>query len=173
MNTDRTTTWIHSYTSTPQSPTILLYILYYTPKLFFLSSLLSPDPFVLMVFHLFLLFPYSRRVRPAERGGELCFPRFLTFHSLFLPIEKYIHTHTNINDGLECKTRWMIWFFLVCVCGQSRVKLPKYIKNLRWIDARPSFWLCPNDNKKRERKRERTEMFVGCFRAARLTSINM
>ena len=95
------------------------YIYYTTPRnFFFLSSLLSPDPFVLMVFHLFLLFPYSRRVRPAERGGELCFPRFLTFHSLFLPIEKYTHTHTHkwwtrmqnsLNDMiLPCVCVWSV-----------------------------------------------------------------
>lgn len=170
MNTDRTTTWIHSYTSTPQSPTILLYILYYTPKLFFsfLPSIARSIRFDGLSF-IFTFSLFSEGEACGERRWTLL-PSFSYFSFL---IPSYRKIHTNINDGLECKTRWMIWFFLVCVCGQSRVKLPKYIKNLRWIDARPSFWLCPNDNKKRERKRERTEMFVGCFRAARLTSINM
>ena len=53
-----------------------------TPKLFFFSSLLSPDTFVLMVFHLFYFFLFSEGEACGERRWTLL-PSFSYFS--FLP----------------------------------------------------------------------------------------
>jgi hypothetical protein len=118
MNTDRTTTWIHSYTSTPQSPTILLYILCYTPKLFFpfLPSIARSIRFDGLSF-IFTFSLFSEGEACGERRWTLL-PSF-SYFSFLIPSYRKINTHTHKHKWWTRMQNSLNDMILPCVCVWS------------------------------------------------------